>query len=126
MTGANRPVIEARGITRIYPGGTVAYDGVSLTVRPGEVHAVVGENGAGKSTLMKNLFGLERRRAGVATIPEDRLAQGLAVDSSIAENLCATRHAPRATRHAPRATTIRASCGAAFSISLRFANTHGP
>ncbi|NDV01151.1 ABC transporter ATP-binding protein [Pseudoroseicyclus tamaricis] len=57
-------VIEARGITRIYPGGTVANDGVSLVVRPGEVHAVVGENGAGKSTLMKILFGIEKPDAG--------------------------------------------------------------
>jgi general nucleoside transport system ATP-binding protein len=58
------PIIQASGIGKIYPGGTVANDGVNLTVMPGEVHAVVGENGAGKSTLMKILFGMEQPTAG--------------------------------------------------------------
>ena len=51
-------VLEARNITKVYPGGVVANHNVNLEVRKGEIHALVGENGAGKSTLMKMLFGM--------------------------------------------------------------------
>ena len=47
-------LLEMRNITKEFPG-VKALDGVSLTVRPGTVHALMGENGAGKSTLMKCL-----------------------------------------------------------------------
>ena len=51
------PELELRRVTKRYPG-VVANDDVSLSVRSGEIHAIVGENGAGKSTLMSILYGL--------------------------------------------------------------------
>ena len=56
-TEAAHPRIEMRGITKRYPG-VLANDHIDLDVRPGEIHALLGENGAGKSTLMNILYGL--------------------------------------------------------------------
>ncbi len=55
--------LELRDISKQYPG-VRANDGVSLKVRPGEIHAVLGENGAGKSTLMKIIFGAVQPDSG--------------------------------------------------------------
>ena len=60
-------LLEMRGISKEFPG-VKALDNVSLTVRPGTVHALMGENGAGKSTLMKCLFGIYRRDGGTVTL----------------------------------------------------------
>ena len=55
--------LDVRGLRKQFPG-VLALDGVSLTLAPGEVLAVVGENGAGKSTAMNILYGLYQPDAG--------------------------------------------------------------
>ena len=54
---ADQTILSMRGITKTFPG-VKALNNVNLTVKAGEIHAIVGENGAGKSTLMKVLSGV--------------------------------------------------------------------
>ena len=51
------PVVELKDIVKIFPGVT-ALDHMSLRIKPGEIHGLIGENGAGKSTLIKVLTGV--------------------------------------------------------------------
>jgi monosaccharide-transporting ATPase len=51
------PVLEVRRVTKLFPG-VLALDDISFELRPGEVHALVGENGAGKSTMIKVVTGV--------------------------------------------------------------------
>ena len=62
MEGEN--IIEMLHITKEFPG-IIANDDITLQLRRGEIHALLGENGAGKSTLMSVLFGLYQPEAGV-------------------------------------------------------------
>ena len=106
--GAARPMLVMRGVTKTFPGVT-AVDDASLDVRPGEIHAMIGENGAGKSTLMHlvagvyqpdngeieldgaSLLGLTEQGAadaGVAMVFQERSLVGAL---SVAENVFAGR-----------------------------------
>lgn len=55
--------LEMRNITKTFPG-VKALDNVTLKLKPGTVHALMGENGAGKSTLMKCMFGIYKMDSG--------------------------------------------------------------
>lgn len=79
--------LEMHGISKSFPG-VKALDGVNLNIRPGTVHALMGENGAGKSTLMKCLFGIYKMDEGEVfvdgekmniTNPDEALKHGLAM-----------------------------------------------
>src|SRR3954453_5102502 len=83
--GGGPYAVELHGITKRFPG-VVANKDIELTVRRGEVHAIVGENGAGKSTLMKTLYGEHRPDEGEILIdgrrvhfrsPSDAIAAGI-------------------------------------------------
>ncbi|HOH68714.1 MAG TPA: ATP-binding cassette domain-containing protein, partial [Bacilli bacterium] len=56
-------IIEMLNITKEFPG-IIANDDISLKLKKGEIHALLGENGAGKSTLMSVLFGLYQPEKG--------------------------------------------------------------
>ncbi|MEU4481744.1 ABC transporter ATP-binding protein [Micromonospora sp. NPDC023966] len=62
MTG--EAVVELTGVSKLYPGGVRALDGVSLTVRPGELVAIVGPSGSGKSTMLHLIGTLDRPSTG--------------------------------------------------------------
>jgi general nucleoside transport system ATP-binding protein len=67
VTTVEAPVVSLEGIGKSFPG-VVANDDVSVTVRSGTVHAIVGENGAGKSTLMKILYGVQKPDEGTISV----------------------------------------------------------
>lgn len=96
--------LEMRGVSKSFPG-VKALDKVNLKIRPGTVHALMGENGAGKSTLMKCLFGIYHMDEGEVFVdgekvdiqnPDEALHKGLAMvhqelqpipERTIAENM---------------------------------------
>ena len=96
--------LELRGVCKSFPG-VKALDNVQLSLRPGTVHALMGENGAGKSTLMKCLFGIYKMDAGEVYLdgqkievnnPDEAMKYGIAMvhqelqpvpARSVAENL---------------------------------------
>jgi ribose transport system ATP-binding protein/inositol transport system ATP-binding protein len=101
-------LFECRNISKSF-GGTHALKNVQLKIRPGEVHALLGENGAGKSTLMKTIVGLHRADSGemrfdgqpyMVKSPEEAIKKGISMIHqelnpepylSIAENIFLNR-----------------------------------
>lgn len=97
-------VLELKNIYKSFPGVKVLAD-VTLQVRPGEVHALMGENGAGKSTLMKILMGIYKADQGSIFLegketvihgPKDAMSKGISMihqelntvlDMEVAENV---------------------------------------
>ncbi|MEM8824409.1 MAG: ABC transporter ATP-binding protein [Pseudomonadota bacterium] len=78
-------LLDLQGLTKAYPG-VVANDGVSFSIAPGEVHALLGENGAGKSTLVKMVYGLVAPDSGTMILsgqpfnpPDPRAARSAGV-----------------------------------------------
>lgn len=67
--------LELKGICKSFPG-VKALDNVQLSLRPGMVHALMGENGAGKSTLMKCLFGIYKMDAGEIILDGQKIEIG--------------------------------------------------
>ena len=83
-----KPLIEMKGIVKVYPDGTRALKGVDFSVRKGEIHGLLGENGAGKTTLMKILSGMLKATEGKIYIngeeaafksPADALSKGIGI-----------------------------------------------
>ena len=79
------PRLELTGITKRFPG-VLANDAVGFAVRPGEIHALLGENGAGKSTLVKMIYGIMQPDAGEmrwdgrpVTVPNPKFARRLGI-----------------------------------------------
>ena len=79
--------LEMRDVVKTFPG-VKALDHAQLKLRPGTVHALMGENGAGKSTLMKCLFGTYQKDEGTIILdgrevnfsgPKDALENGVAM-----------------------------------------------
>ena len=67
------PLLEVVGITKNFPG-VRALNNVSLSIYPGQVHALVGANGAGKSTLVKIIAGIMRPDSGVIRFQGNKTA----------------------------------------------------
>ena len=127
---ARPAALEMRGIGKRFPG-VVALEDVSITMMPGQVHALMGENGAGKSTLIKILAGVYLKDSGSIEIggseadlhsPRDALRKGIKVvfqeialipEFTVAENIFLGEH-PVNGFGSIRWNAIRADAAALF------------
>ena len=111
-TDQSQRVADVRGLRVVNARGTEVVGGLDLTVHTGEIVGLVGVEGNGQAETLEAISGLkpiaageikllgepitgldvlDRRKKGIASIPEDRIAQGLATGATVAENLVATR-----------------------------------
>jgi len=68
------PLIDVRGVTRLYPGGVTALGGIDMVVESGEMVAITGPSGCGKSTLLHLLAGIDTPSSGSVTVAGNELS----------------------------------------------------
>ena len=69
------PLIDVRGVTRLYPGGVTALGGIDMVVETGEMVAITGPSGCGKSTLLHLLAGIDTPTSGSVTVAGNELSR---------------------------------------------------
>ena len=123
-------LLTLEGLTKAYPG-VVANDDVSFEIRPGEIHALLGENGAGKSTLVKMIYGLVKPDAGAMVLngapfapANPRAARAAGVGDGVPAFL-AVRGADRGREHRARHGQPAAAARARRRASARSARPTG-
>ncbi|GAA3515834.1 ABC transporter ATP-binding protein [Actinocatenispora rupis] len=134
--------IGLSGVTKTYPGGVTAVDGLDLTVHDGEFFALLGPSGCGKTTLLRTIAGLEQASAGTVSIGDrdvTRLAPGqrdvamvfqdyaLFPHMTVLDNIAyplRVKRIPRAARH-DRAREVGAGLDLADLMARRPAELSG-
>ena len=129
------PLLTLEEITKRFPG-VVANDGVTLEVRAGEVHALLGENGAGKTTLVKILYGIHQPDGGRIVLrgrpvrvrsPHDALGLGIGMvpqhfllvrRHTVAENVCLGLAGTRALFPAQQVERRLTELGARYGLAV--------
>ncbi len=135
-TGTIKPrVVEMHGIVKRFPG-VLANDHVDFDLRPGEIHALLGENGAGKSTLMNILAGLYRAEAGMILVkgqpvtfssPRDAINSGIGMvhqhfmlvpSQTVTENVLLGLDKPRFLVNLPQYDRAVGELGEQFGLKV--------
>jgi general nucleoside transport system ATP-binding protein len=128
-------IVEMRGIVKRFPG-VLANDHVDFELKPGEIHALLGENGAGKSTLMNVLAGLYKQEAGrilvngepkIFSSPRDAIRAGIGMvhqhfmlvpSQTVTENILLGLDEPRFFLKLPEYDARIAELGERFGLKV--------